>query len=128
MGLFDFPRINFQGEAVIDPATGNNSFYQPLVFYDLINACTVMPPRLYLDEKNLMTGISREAAMSAIPSGVQLKMDNHEKNYIEIFGLEEKEVFHKWATTPLGNSDIDRQFHPLYSKLKMERGPDSILG
>ena len=50
MGHFDFPRLHFSGQALIDPATGNNNFHYPLVTFEPLSGTVVIPPRIYLDD------------------------------------------------------------------------------
>ncbi|MBK8853986.1 MAG: hypothetical protein IPN10_07680 [Saprospiraceae bacterium] len=51
MSQFDFPRINFHGQAILDTATANNGNYEPrLTMFDQENSTAFMPPRCYLGD------------------------------------------------------------------------------
>jgi len=128
MSQFDFPRINFHGRAFINPATGNNGFYEPLVYYDPVQAKALLPPRLYLFEKYLLPGRHLEKALQEVPSGVEIRKDSDGSQYIEIKPIQNKHQFKAWATTPLGSHPLDAEFHRIYGYFRGEKSKKPLLG
>ena len=112
----------------MDPGTGNNSFYQPLVYYDPIRVRVFMPPRLYLNSRNIMDGNSLDEVLNLLPSGTDILADEDGKNYVELRGIQSKEQFWDWAKTPLGKHDLDNEFHRIYPLMKADRSQACIEG
>jgi len=128
MSQFHFPRINFNGQAYINPSTGNNSFFQPIVFYDPILTKALLPPRLYLLEKHLAPGKKISDLTALIPGGAHINRDESGTDYIEILPVDNLLIFKEWATTPLGDHEIDKNYHPLYGFIRGDKSQKSIMG
>ncbi len=128
MSQFDFPRVNFSGRAIINPATGNNTFFQPLVYYDPIRARAFLPPRLYLQEKYLRPGTQPADLLALLPGDALLREDEWGDPYVDIAPIDDKTKFMEWATLPLGTCELDRPYHPLYERLVGDKSKQPIRG
>lgn len=129
MSQFDYPRINFLGKCMMDPATANNDWYLPLVFFDPVSVEVFMPPRIYLDDEYLPVGTSLENIKKIIPSSTSLTLDETSffkgSFYVEITPISDEVIFREWAIVPLGEFDDDREYIPLYEAVYSpgNRGP-----
>ena len=128
MSQFHFPRINFWGGAIINPATGNNSFHQPLVYYDPIQARALLPPRLYVSEKFLPPGKQIADLLKLLPPQTPVMEDEKGSPYIEIASINNLSKFRTWATSPLGTHELDRDFHDLYELLICDKNKKTLRG
>jgi hypothetical protein len=124
MSQFDFPRINFSGEATINPPTGNNNTFFPLVLFDPVKVKAVMPPRIYLSEKLMRI---HSLGLFILPDDT-LILNDEDAFYFEINTINSQEVFKQWATTPLGKSHFDTEFHSLYTLIRTARDNEPLLG
>lgn len=125
MSQFDLPRINFAGEAKINPATGNNNLWLPLVIFDYIQVKAVLPPRIFINA-DIEVAISLQAI--TLPSQTEISTDENDQKYFEIGSINTPEKFKKWAKTPLGKSEIDKNFHYLYALIRTQRGNEPLQG
>lgn len=108
MSLFDFPRVNFHGNALLDTATANNGYNTPtLTLFDQDRSLPYMPPRFYLRKaKNGLTIV--------VPAGLQILKDENGEFYVPIKPINDTN-YQEWATTPLGTSSLDSEYHRLYT-------------
>ncbi|MBK7525634.1 MAG: hypothetical protein IPI53_16245 [Saprospiraceae bacterium] len=109
MSQFDFPRINFHGQAILDTATANNGNYEPrLTMFDQENSTAFMPPRCYLGD-----------TVYSPPSGVRVLTDKKGNKYVPIDAVSSSN-YQKWATTPLGYFTPDQLYWTLYEALGLK--------
>jgi hypothetical protein len=125
MSQFDFPKINFHGSAIINPATGNNNLWLPLVLFDYIQIKAIIPPRIYIS-----SDIEMALAIKAIelPQNCDVLVDENDQKYFEISPINTADKIKSWACTPLGNSSLDASFHPIYGLIKLQRGNGFLKG
>ena len=124
MSQFDFPRIHFSGETSIDPATGNNNYFYPLVTYDPISATVVLPPRVYLDtEKDIAT-----AKRTLPPSKANILYDANDNAYLEISDIRTSEDFKAWNICPLGSYPKDSNYHRFYETINSINEQEPLTG
>ena len=113
MSQFDFPRIHFSGHTQIDPATGNNNYFLPLITYDPIAGTVVLPPRVYLQNQK-----DKNTAIALFPDEKEMiQLDEHNHSYISIDSIRTSEDFKTWNITPLGKHALDKKYHPLYKAI-----------
>ncbi|GAB2576040.1 hypothetical protein [Spirosoma areae] len=124
MSQFDFPRINFSGQAVINPSTANNNVLLPLVTYDPIQVSALLPPRLYFSQDLL---ILHKLGDLPIPQD-QVIWEDDDLRYIEIDPVNSRQTFIDWATTPLGKSPLDEAYHALYELVTVKRTGKPLTG
>lgn len=125
MSQFDFPRIHFSGNTIINPPTANNNILLPLVLLDPIQIKTLMPPRIYFTEELKLLHIN---GMLPVPENCLLHTDGNALSYIEIATVNTPAIFKEWAATALGKSQYDTAFHDLYSLVKTERDKKPLAG
>lgn len=111
MSQFDFPRIVFYGETIVNPPTANNNSFMPLCIYDPINVKVLIPPRIYLSQKLIRMN---ELGALPVPHECEIKIDIENGPYVEISSIRSAEIFKQWVTTPLGQFPLDYEFHNLY--------------
>jgi hypothetical protein len=132
MSQFDLPRLNFSGGFSTDPATGNNNMHHPLLIFNPLTGQAYFPPRIYLEEKYVPPGSSLDKISACIPTGVQIKSETGPQaagtKFIEINVINSQESFIKWARTPLGEYEVDRDFHDLYAALYAPCFRSSLTG
>lgn len=128
MSQFDFPRINFNGKAYIDPGTANNNYYFPLVIYDPVLCEAYLPPRLYLNPRFLSKEFSQEQMFESIPPSVEIRNSHAKEKYIELTEINEKSIFLDWAKTPLGSHQLDRNYHSLYEMFVSPKSKEKLTG
>src|SRR5690606_31479420 len=132
MSQFDLPRLNFSGGFSTDPATGNNNMHHPLLIFNPLTGQAYFPPRIYLDEKYVPSGSSLEKITACIPAGVQIQSEAEPQaagtKFIEINVINSQESFLEWARTPLGQYEVDRDFHELYAALHVPFFRSSLTG
>lgn len=132
MSQFHFPRINFFGRSLIDPATANNGWYLPLVIFDPSTISVFIPPRVYLQDNYLPSGISREHIEKLLPQGAEIKLDDTTlfkgSYFVEITPIDTPQLLTDWARVPLGEYELDQDYIPLYQNViaPVNRGP--LLG
>ena len=104
MSLFDFPRINFHGNALLDTATANNGYNSPsLTLFDQEHSLPYLPPRCYLP-----------SPMSVIvPAGLDILTDKNGAYYVPITPINDTN-FQEWAILSLGSSNLDAAYHGFY--------------
>ena len=124
MSQFDFPRINFSGQAFINPGTANNNVLLPLVTYDPIQIKALLPPRIYLSQ-DLLT-LHKLGALPIPPN--QEILEEGDLRYLEIDPINSRRKFMNWATTPLGNSLLDEPYHALYQLVTIKRTGKPLTG
>jgi hypothetical protein len=125
MSQFDFPRINFFGQAFINPGTANNNLLLPLVTYDPIQASVVLPPRIYLSPDLLAL---HKLGGLPIPEDHLIKYDNIQAPYVEIAPINNQEKYKTWMQTPLGKSPLDKHYHELYQIIRSKRTHKPLMG
>ena len=125
MSQFDFPRIHFSGDSYINPPTANNNAFLPLVTYDPIDVRVMIPPRIYLNE-DLKKSI--EYGELFIPSESGIQEDSQGNSYFEIHSVNSPQKYKNWITAPLGNSELDKDYHKLYAAIKQERSGLPLKG
>lgn len=125
MSQFDFPRINFSGQCFINPGTANNNLLLPLVTYDPIQASAVLPPRIYLSP-DLLT--LHKLGGLPIPKASHVKYDHHQTPYLEIAPINDQAKYVAWLKTPLGESQLDENYHKLYELVMSKRTQKPLSG
>lgn len=123
MSQFHFPRLHFSGNAIIDPATGNNNYHFPLVCYEPNSGSVVLPPRIYihhLDNSKLIQEIN--------DNGIPIEKDEEDDAFVSISGIDTVDKFKKWMSTPLGNFDDDVSFHWIYEKIYTQKEGNKLKG
>lgn len=124
MSHFHFPRLYFSGKASVDPATGNNNYHYPLVNFEPITGECVLPPRIYLDNKETII-----LAKQNIQNFDQYhKVDSDNNSYLEISCISTSNIFKKWMVTPLGSFEDDKNFHELYKQLNTQKDAVPLFG
>lgn len=125
MSQFDFPRINFGGQAFINPGTANNNLLLPLVTYDPIQASVVLPPRIYLSPDLLL--LHKLEGLPILTNPV-VHYDETKLPYIEIESINTRERYLDWAKTPLGKSELDKAYHEIYQLVTSKRTKKALTG
>ncbi|MCP1382111.1 hypothetical protein [Runella salmonicolor] len=125
MSQFDFPRINFYGQAFINPATANNNLLFPLLTYDPIEVKAILPPRIYLSSDLLLL---HKLGGLPVPEDSPVNHDESTHPYIEILPIDTPEKYKTWAKTPLGNFSLDKPYHELYQLVKTKRTQQPLTG
>lgn len=125
MSQFDFPKINFSGTTFINPATGNNNSWIPLVLFDYINIKAYLPPRIYVNQE---IDIMLSLEIIKLPNGCSILKDKDDNKYFEITPISNAEDFKSWATTPLGSHYLDKDYHSLYQLIRTQRGNEPLTG
>ncbi len=109
MALFDFPRINFNGDLDINVPTINNSVYFPLTIYDQMRSEPLFPPRLYF---------SSEAVINGVKSDLKPLIHKDDLNgyvYIVIEPINTIKILRTWCMTPVGQAGSpDIAYVPYY--------------
>ncbi|MGF7218940.1 hypothetical protein GGR92_005119 [Spirosoma lacussanchae] len=124
MSQFDFPRVNFRGQAFINPGTANNNILLPLVTYDPIQISAFLPPRVYLSTDLLAL---HKLGGLPVPPGQVVQEDGNQR-YIDIEPINTRQTFTDWATTPLGSSPLDTAYHALYELVTIKRTGKPLTG
>jgi hypothetical protein len=110
MSLFDFPRINFNGNIDVNVPTINNTVFFPLTVYDQMYSRAFLPPRLYF---------SKETIIQDIPSSFVPTIyydDLNQYYYIEIEPINTIELLRTWCMTPVGeDGSPDVLYKPYYA-------------
>jgi hypothetical protein len=112
MSQFDYPRINFAGQATVSPCTANNVNEAPLIFYDPVSVKTVIPPRVFLSGGTLKPPFTIEDLKKALPPG-SLQQEGT-KIFFTIDSIQDKSSFDEWVITPLGQCALDAAYHQAY--------------
>lgn len=130
MSLFDFPRINFAGKSQLNVGTANNGFYIPLVIYEPDTSKALLPPRLYIDSKLLIDGLSIDEFYKLLPAETLIFTDAKRANmsYIEINAINTEELFLAWAVTKLGEFPADFAYWKLYESVKASNTGQPLCG
>lgn len=124
MSQFDFPRIHFSGKTIIDPATGNNNYHYPLVTFEPISGTVVLPPRIYLNQKDFQKiGESLD-----VDTDFKKSIDEDGRTFLLIDGIDSPEKFKSWMTTPLGEHESDQNFHKIYKFIVTEKEGKPLSG
>ncbi len=123
MSQFQFPRIHFFGQSIIDPATGNNNYHFPLVTYEPVTATAVLPPRIYLDDDPI---IGKDHELNAVAPS--LLKDQNGSTYIEIEPINTPDLFKSWSITPLGDHAADGAYHKLYEGILSKNEGSPLKG
>ncbi|RYC67722.1 hypothetical protein [Spirosoma sordidisoli] len=124
MSQFDFPRVNFSGQAFINPGTANNNILLPLVTYDPIQIRAFLPPRIYLSTDLLAL---HKLGGLPVPPGQVIREDGNQR-YIDLEPINTRQTFTDWATTPLGSSPLDTAYHALYELVTIKRTGKPLRG
>lgn len=119
MALFDFPRINFKGNADINVATINNAATFPLTIYDAVRSKPFLPPRLYFASIEIIKSV-----ISDLNPTIHFDPLN-QFYYIEILPVNTIEILRTWCMTPLCGTEqaIDIAYKPYYEKAQNEKSP-----
>ncbi len=125
MSQFDFPRINFSGQAFINPGTANNNLLLPLVTYDPIQVRVILPPRVYLSPDLLLL---HKLGGLPIPENATVKYDESLSPYVEIQSVDDPQKYVEWMKTPLGKSPLDEMYHELYQVVMSKRMQKPLMG
>ncbi|MBK8505445.1 MAG: hypothetical protein IPL46_26555 [Saprospiraceae bacterium] len=132
MSQFDLPRLNFSGKFSVDPATGNNNTYHPILIYNPLDGKAFFPPRIYIDQKYVASDSTLEKVIECVPDGVELKTDNDSLfsgvKFIEVDVIDTPEKFIHWSRTPLGQWAEDQAFHGLYDALHSPNFGNALTG
>ncbi|MDZ4756977.1 MAG: hypothetical protein SGJ10_02405 [Bacteroidota bacterium] len=116
MSLFDFPRINFNGDIDINVSTINNSVYFPLTLYDQMYSRPLFPPRLYFTNNEIITSVQPSINPKIYTDSVNGYV------YIEIEPVNTIAELRTWCITPLGNLNIDADYIPYYKAAQLDLG------
>lgn len=109
MSQFDFPRINFHGNALLDTATANNGYNSPnLTLFDQEHSLPFIPPRCY----------PQSGKAFDLPDDVEMITDEKGVSYIPITPINDTD-YQEWAILPLGSSNLDAKYHALYQQLNL---------
>lgn len=111
--------------ATVDPATGNNNFFHPLITYDPILAAPVIPPRIYFDHEELQM---IKIGIIELPSNTTIEEDSSGDSFIKILPVDDGKKYESWMTIPLGKADIDKSYHELYDFVKTTRTREPLTG
>lgn len=125
MSHFDFPRIHFDGVAVVDPGTGNNNYFFPLVIFDPDQTRALLPPRIVLLPETLENNAVKNALL---PLDSFIRYPESGAPFLELSPVNTPERFKRWATTPLGQFAEDQPFHILYTLLKAHKTGAPLAG
>ncbi|AXE16956.1 hypothetical protein DR864_04020 [Runella rosea] len=125
MSQFDFPRINFYGQAFINPGTANNNLLLPLLTYDPIQVKAILPPRIYLSPDLLLL---HKLGGLPVPEDSPVNYDESVQPYIEIQPIDTPEKYKAWAKTPLGKFSLDEPYHELYQLVRTKRNQQPLTG
>jgi hypothetical protein len=107
MSQFDFPRVNFHGNALLDTATANNGYNSPhLTLFDQEHSLPYIPPRCY-PQSGKTFDLTDEVVLIPDEAGVM---------YTPITPINDTN-FQDWAILPLGSSNLDSAYHALYQQL-----------
>lgn len=123
MGFLDFPRVMFEGNVIVDPATANNNHLYPLCLYDPVQIRAFMPPRIYIDHPK----IDKETDEYIKEQGFEI-IEEADRTFLEIASIQNEKDFLTWAVTPLGSSELDGDYHILYTYIKSKKEGESIYG
>jgi hypothetical protein len=123
MSWFDFPRLHFSGQTIIDPATGNNNYHFPLVTYEPISGTVVLPPRIYLENE-----VDKKRIQEKFPSLIPCLHEEPGNDYIVIRAIDTPEKFKSWNISPLGTFPEDKAFHELYDHIFTEKEQCPLSG
>lgn len=133
MAQFDFPRLHFSGKCSIDPATANNGWYMPLVIFEPIRIEAVCPPRVYLEDQYLLNGKTLDDIAKLLPqeAKIQIEYEGAYRGvpYVEIVPINSDAIFRDWASVPLGNYSLDKDYTDLYDAVgPSSAGTTSLIG
>jgi len=132
MSQYHYPRINFSGDCIIDPATANNSWFLPLVIFDAIAVSHFLPPRIYLQDQYLNKGVTIEMVKQKLPPGCKIEEDTTTRwrgiKYFKILPIDNEEDFKEWVRVPLGESKLDKAYWPLYDLFWVPTNRTSLKG
>ncbi|ANQ51945.1 hypothetical protein MY04_4610 [Flammeovirga sp. MY04] len=101
MNITTSPRLNFDGNATLNIATGNNNKYEFLKLFDEDVHQVYTHPRIYIGEEEV--------------ENYHIQTDKKGK-FVEIKSIKVlTEDYRTWMLTPLGKSDLDQEYHDLYA-------------
>ncbi len=119
MSQFNFPRINFSGEILLDTPTANNGKFTPLMIFNQNEALPYLPPCVYLTP----------AQVTYVQSTLHLTVvTDSSGSYVQIATINTGDLFTQWATVPLGQSNLDTAYWPLYNYIPRTDGPGMLAG
>lgn len=128
MSQFDYPRINFAGQASVSPCTANNVNEAPMVFYDPVSVKAITPPRVFLSGGKLKPPFTMKDLEKALPAG-SLHQEGAEV-FFTIDPIKDKPPFDEWVITPLGQCALDTDYHQAYAMIPapVMGDNDSLMG
>ena len=121
MSQFDYPRINFAGQATVSPCTANNVNEAPLIFFDPVSVKAIIPPRVFLSGGKLKPPFTQADLEKALPPGA-LHQEGAEL-FFTIDPIKDKPSFDEWVITPLGQCALDAAYHKAYEMI-----PAPVMG
>src|SRR6476660_5257729 len=104
MSQFDFPRINFHGQAFLDTPTANNGYIPNVVLFNQNESEVFMPPWITYDPTD-----SKQTPPSGSQPQLPVPGSNNTLNYIYPLGIT-VDNFQQWCTTPLGTFPSDASY------------------
>ncbi|QEC68920.1 hypothetical protein FRZ67_16980 [Panacibacter ginsenosidivorans] len=105
MSQFDFPRINFHGQAFLDTPTANNGYIPNVILFNQSESGVFVPPWITFDP----TKITAPTGSNPQP----VPGSNGTQDYIYPLGVT-GDNFQQWCTTPLGTFSTDSGYEQFY--------------